>query len=269
MKSESVLSATALFPLGCPRSGTTFVARILNAHPEILMTYETAVFLQLNHRILNARATARPDERGKRDDLWGEELARNCQPLIEKYYEKIARLESKKTLAYWGDKHPHHAQQGCLDFIDGLYPEARYIYIVRDPRDSACSIAAMRACDFEEAITIWQRLSKSYEQFVGAHEERVQIVRYEDLVERTEGETRSLLEGLDLAWHADVHTFLTDHARRDVHAIGLSRYRPRDFSAEAVGRWRREISPQEDQLARRIVGDFIERYGYSEGIASC
>ncbi len=265
MKSSLISGASALFPLGCPRSGTTFLARLLNAHPEILTTYETAVFLQLNHRIITTRPVPQDAKGGASShrQLWTRQLAQESRELIEGYYEEVARIEGKRSLAYWGDKHPHHAQNHCLDFIEGLYPDARFIYIVRDPRDAACSIAAMRACDFEEAMTIWSRLSGLYEAFLAGRQDRVQTLRYEDLVAQPTLEAHKLIGGLGLTWHTDVDGFLAMHAAHDVHATGLERHRRRDFSNHSVGRWRREVTPEEGKLAERMAGDFMERYGYA------
>ena len=47
--------ARPLFLIGSPRSGTTLLAKILNSHPRVLITNETAVFLQLDENIRKSR----------------------------------------------------------------------------------------------------------------------------------------------------------------------------------------------------------------------
>jgi hypothetical protein len=53
---EALLAgAEPLFLVGAARSGTTILAKILNSHPKILMTDETAVFLALSGLIEKSR----------------------------------------------------------------------------------------------------------------------------------------------------------------------------------------------------------------------
>jgi hypothetical protein len=189
--------AAPLFVIGCPRSGTTLLAKILNEHPAVLMTNETAVFLFLADAIDKSRVGyAAGLLYGKEHNyLWAEHLARHSRPLIESYYARIAVKLGKRKLRYWGEKHPHHAE--CFDFIEKLYPAARYIYIVRDPRDSALSIMHMLGIPFAEALAKWKVISNACEQFVTTRgvTELYQL-RYEDLVNDYDGISRQVFAWL-------------------------------------------------------------------------
>ena len=265
MRESGIDQAQALFPLGCPRSGTTFLARLLNSHPRVLMTYETAVFLQLNLRIQFSRNPRRVERiYGKESrQLWADHLEANAKELIESYYRKIAAQETKTELAYWGDKHPHHAQQQCLDFIDGLYPASRYIYIVRDPRDAACSIAEMNRSSFQDSLDIWKRICDPYEEFLERAGERIFAIRYEDLVAERGERAESILEWLGLKWDPAVSEFLDGSRYTDVHVSNSLLRTRKDFARESIGRWEREISTEDVAYARATVGEFLERYRYA------
>ena len=91
--------------------------------------------------------------------------------MIDGYYAKIAVAEGKPPLRYWGEKHPHHSH--CLDFITQLYPTARYLYLVRDPRDTALSFAKMLGISFTEGLSGWKLFADKYEPFVAglAHDQ--------------------------------------------------------------------------------------------------
>ena len=105
---NTIAQATPLFPIGIPRSGTTFLAKALNSHPEVLMTNETAVFILLNETIKNSRIGIKAGILyGKQyHNLWAEHLSENAKELIESFYAKICRENNIGRLKYWGDKHP-------------------------------------------------------------------------------------------------------------------------------------------------------------------
>ena len=136
--------AKPLFLIGPPCSGTAALASVLNVHSEILLTDETGVFLQLNELIEKSRVGARAGILfGKAyHHLWADHLRENAKELIEIFYERIAVREDKTTIRYWGEQHPHLSD--CLPFVSELYPEATYVYVVRDPRDAVRSIAGDR-----------------------------------------------------------------------------------------------------------------------------
>jgi hypothetical protein len=260
---ETLGGATPLFPLGAPRSGTTLLARILNAHPGVLMTNETAVFLLLHENIKKSRQGVQAGILYGKEyhDLWSAHLAENAQRLIESYYEKICRAAGKRDLRYWGEKHPHHNR--CLDFIGSLYPAARYVYIVRDPRDTACSIAAMRGTTFRAALETWRHFAGTYEQFARAlPPERLHCMRYEDLAADYESESRRLFGFLRLDYHRRVARFLAQYRNVDMHTNLGPRAARADFGLTSVGRWRREVGEADQAYAQTLSADYLDRHGY-------
>ncbi|HEX5327975.1 MAG TPA: sulfotransferase, partial [Acetobacteraceae bacterium] len=227
-------SATPLFLIGCPRSGTTFTARLLNSHPEILMTNETAVFLLLDDIIRKSRTGIEAGILYGKDYhlLLGELLETNYREMIQVFYEKIAHTENRTRLAYWGEKHPHMTM--CLDRVEHMFPDARYIYLVRDPRDTAASIAKMRNVSFMEALNNWKVFSDLYEAFVPRlPADRLLLVRYETLVANYEGEAARMLQWLGVPTTPEVEEFLSNYKNADAHSMATGK----DFATESVGRW--------------------------------
>ena len=254
--------AVPLFVLGCPRSGTTLLAKILNEHPAVLMTNETAVFLFLADAIEKSRVGyAAGLLYGKEHNyLWAEHLAGHSRSLIESFYTRIAVRLEKRGLRYWGEKHPHHTE--CFDFIEKLYPAARYIYIVRDPRDSALSIKHMLQIPFAEALAAWKVFSDAYEHFITTRETgHLYQLRYEDLVNDYDGLTRQVFTWLGLTVQP-VERFLKLYRNVDAHSLSQAVPITSDFRLKAVNRWRRELSSADCRLADELVGPFLDKYGY-------
>jgi hypothetical protein len=257
-----LIAPEPLFVIGCARSGTTLVAKILDAHPDVLMTNETAVFLMLAHIIENSRiGYAAGILYGKEHShLWAEHLMQNARSLIEGYYDRIRTESKKRYVRYWGEKHPHHSE--CFDFINALYPAAKYIYVIRDPRDAACSIADMNRIDFAEGLAIWKTMSDANEAFVSRlRPQRVWRVRYEDLVNDYLSVTEQMLGWLGLQ-AAPVADYVAKIANLDAHTLLQSKPRKADFRASSVSRWRRQLSAAQQRFAVELVGDFLQQYGY-------
>ena len=255
--------AQPLFLIGAPRSGTTILSKLLNAHSEVLLTNETAVFLQLDAVIEKSRLCARagiPFGRTYRD-LWSGHLRERSRRLIESYYERIAAHENRESIRYWGEKHPH--LHTCLQYVSELYPDAIYIYAVRDPRDVACSIAQMNGVAVGQAVDSCSRFLDTYEPFVASLAPgRVKVVRYEDLVVDYESVLSGTLRALDLDLDGASKEYLRMHARRDAHKSNRYPAPAVDFSKRSVGRWTRDMSRDEQSYAWSKFNGFMIRYGY-------
>ncbi len=253
--------AETLFIIGPPRSGTTLLARLLNAHGSILMTNETAVFLFFCESIRRSKRGVRAGILWGKDyhELWSEHLSRAARPMIEAFYEDIARREGREGLRYWGEKHPHH--DVCMDFLLDLYPESRFIYTLRDPRDSICSICEMNRWPFARGLDVWLKMSTRY----GATLEeldptRLYHIRYEEIVEDSEREMGRLLAWLGLEMDRGLREAVQRYRTRDAHDRLKT---PLDFKTRSVGRWRRELGPEELQLVDRELQGFLELHGYA------
>ncbi len=254
--------AQPLFVLGAARSGTTILAKILNSHPRVLMTNETAVFLLLAGVVEKSRLGVRAGLwYGKTyNHLWAELIKEQSLPLVRKFYERIAKEEGKTQLAFWGDKHPHYAN--CLDFIYELFPQARYVFLRRDPRDVAVSIARMNNWSSAEGIRAAEGFYRRYRGFFDRHPELpVFHLRYEELVRDYAHAAGQVFHWLGLEPTPEVEQFLSLRARRDAHTSMGYADPERDFSS-SVGRFRQVFSDEDHALAEEVLGPYIRQLGY-------
>ena len=262
--STALKGATPLFLIGPPRSGTTVLSKLLNAHTNMLLTNETAVFLQLDRMIKkSATGSLAGIIFGKsHHNLWASHLKTEAKRLVESFYTKIAELEGKSDILYWGEKHPHLSS--CLDFISELYPTATYIYTIRDPRDTICSIAKMTDTPIEKSLGNWTNFSNRYEEFVASiSHDRVVVVKYEDLVKDYESTLENIFSTLNLGFDDASKEYLKEYKGRDSHGLGSSINQIFNFSEKSVGRWSWDMSSEEESLVRMRCGQFMTRYGYT------
>jgi len=111
------------FIIGSPRSGTTILENILNCHPEVAEWYEP---YYLWERYFSA---------GK-GDAWDEKEFSNRKSAEIKKEFKIFSEKSNKSIVL--DKSPTHAFN--IRLINKIFPDAKWIHILRDGRDVTLSI---------------------------------------------------------------------------------------------------------------------------------
>ncbi len=253
--------ARQLFLIGAPRSGTTILANLLNAHRGVLLTHETAAFLQLDEMMKKSRLGSGGGVLSGKTyhDLWADHLREQAMSLIESFYGKIAQRENRGRLSYWGEKHPHLDR--ALPLLEALYPDSTYIYAVRDPRDTACSIAQMNSIAVNRALDMVCRFAGRYEAFVASiAAERVTVVRYEDLVGDYESVIGDVLKALGLTPDRSARAYLEKHKHRSSHSPDV---RQRiDHAITSVARWRRDMTAAEQSYALTQCKALMLKYGY-------
>ncbi len=162
--------------------------------------------------------------------------------------------------ARWGDKTPYYVLH--LPTLARLFPDARFIHIIRDGRDCALSMRA-RARDLN--VYNLYHAAKFWEQYVQAGqaageelgEERYLEIRYEDLVADQEDRVRRICEFLDLAFDPAVIEFRKARAEG-----GKTPLLARDIDPRNVQKWRRRMSRRQLALFEGAAGDTLLRNGY-------
>lgn len=191
----SIKSSPPVFIVGMPRSGTTLLSNLLNASEEIYFPQETHFFSQLNKFKKNEGKLKKTFEKFylNKNEIyfksWNldinkiEELAGlNEKELFEKLIY-LLQLQNKKQFENWGEKTPIHFVY--IPQILKFYPNAKFIHIIRDPRDVFNSMIAsswVKIFPFEEKINQFKISS-------GLHlsnKENIISIKYEDLVLNTE-----------------------------------------------------------------------------------
>ncbi|HTW68728.1 MAG TPA: sulfotransferase [Acetobacteraceae bacterium] len=242
------------FIVGAGRSGTTLLRLILTGHSRLHIPPETWFLRDLVRQFPLTGALTQPQaERAVaamvRHERWpdlgldadevrraGAALAAGAglRDVIELV---IARLLAESGKQRLGDKTPHYFE--IVPELATLFPDAVFIYLVRDGRDVAMSWIDAGWQRYYEPGFEWPRAMGCLRRDLRAYPDRVLEVRYEDLVRRAEDTTRRICEFLGedfepamLDWHARVDQV----AERDRHLHGrLSQ----PLSDDAVAAWRR------------------------------
>jgi hypothetical protein len=222
-----------VFIVGMPRSGTTLCEQILASHPQLHGAGELSDLSDLAVTCANA-AQVQPWQAAMH-------LVESQTRAIAGKYLRSLRLGAPLDRRRISDKSPLNFFQ--LAFAAVLFPNARVIHCVRDPRDIALSIwfenfnpDQRYATDFEDlAFFNAQQLR------LMAHWQRVLplpilTLQYERVVEDLESQSRRLLEFLDVPWSERC----LDFHRNDRAVQTPSRWQVRQpIYRGSVARWRR------------------------------
>ncbi len=275
--------------VGVPRSGTTLLRMMLDAHSELAVPPETGFLPALADLEPDSDAATSawsiitgfhtwPDFQLDADALRTALERGPCSPAdaARTFYRLYAERFGK---ARWGDKTPTYGSE--LDRISSLLPEARYVHIIRDGRDVMLSVRELwfRPGETVEACAEdWaRRLAQTLE--LGARARHYFEVRYEHLIAAPEETLRTICAFLDLrfepamlSYHRRAAARLDEHQARYAADGTLviskaERVRNQRFVTEPprldrVERWRKELTPDELRRFDAVAGEWLARLGY-------
>jgi hypothetical protein len=152
-----------------------------------------------------------------------------------------------------------------LDVLPRAFPDARYVHIVRDGRDAALSMLAMRrkprfnlarprgVGDFACA---WQKEIRGARAFGVGHP--YLELRYEDLVAEPEARLRDVCAFLDIEFEPR----MLEYHRREDPALYADHPRLAQPPVRDARSWRKEMRDEDVELFEAIAGDLLSELGY-------
>jgi hypothetical protein len=278
------VSGPPVFVVGAPRSGTTLLAAMLDAHPSLDCGPESRFFAQYRH-------VARSDRRALLDPArWPDvalefvvSLENQGHPVHELYglsREDVASwlakrppslaalLESltaqraeRNAKARWVEKTPRHLTKARV--IRATWPEARIVRIVRDPRDVALSLSRVPFASDSVVSNLVRidRDDRASRPFF-ATDQRSFTLRYEDLVTEPEQELARLCGFLGEPFEAA----MIERRNANGGVYAAHEWWKRDvgtaIDASRAGRWRQDLDPALQRFAALHLARFIAEHGY-------
>jgi hypothetical protein len=283
--------------VGAPRSGTTLLRFMLDAHPDLAIPPETG-FLTLGHSLPGVGGQVRerffeaithfPPDAPAWDDfgvsrhrLWA--LLQATTPFTiaggyRAFYRAYAERFGKPR---WGDKTPLHCLH--LTTIQQVLPEAHFIHVIRDGRDVARSLRQTWFSPGREVETLaeyWMTCVTTARRHAAQCRHYLEL-RFEDLVHAPATVLARVCRFIDLSYSPEMMTYhrrtperLREHRDRTrpdgtlvvSHADRLRQQLlttqpPRASRAQA---WRTQMSLDERSRFERVAGDLLVELGYGE-----
>jgi hypothetical protein len=292
------------FVVGQQKSGTTWLMRTLDAHPEILCRGEGRFFGDWRQKSLVRQNVQRPPssllyamrdaeylrhwiERSvwSRNDPADEHLT-NLTRMAVDYFLEGELLKSGKKMV--GDKSPLLTPE-TIEEISSIYPDARVIHIIRDGRDAAVS-AAYHSQNFgrtkensesrevsggmfsegqlRKLAADWAvRVGRTVEDGPKLLGDNYAEVRYENLLERPEREIRRLIGFLGT--EASEETISRCVGAASFEKLSKGRKRGEEdatsfFRKGVAGDWKGVLTERDKQIFKKEAGDLLMKLRYEE-----
>lgn len=275
------------FILGRPRTGTTLLRSLFDAHPNVQIPWECQFMLNLYPKY------------GKLE-LWDSETLKQFHTeLLEQWQFKSWYVDQDKLLAdilacegpntyasvcqavylnhisfypkteirMIGDKNPGYSIY--YDRLKEILPDAKFIYILRDYRDNFHSV---KNVDFElpfvsVVVYKWKYFYKKALEAGKKYPDSFYIVRYEDLVSDPEPQLRRICEFLGLPFVPEVFDFykMKSKAEETYPAVILKKHHKSLFNpvnTSRIGLWKQSMSKRQVRIADLVAGKYADRAGY-------
>lgn len=260
-----------IFLGGAGRSGTSLLRVMLDAHPRICCGPELKILPEI---ALWWRSLTGP--LGPVMQTYGnspEDVARQLRAIVEGLVANFRRRCGKPR---WAEKTPHNVLH--MTALGRIFPDARFVHVIRDGRDVACSLVTMNWADartgrrvdyvrdIARAARYWRQVIETARRQAAEPllAERVLEVRYEDLVGGPEAAMRRVLAFVDEPWDDRVLAHhKQSHVDDDTESSHLQVQQP--VYAHAVGRWRRDMSEQDKREFKMQAAALLEELGYAAG----
>jgi tetratricopeptide (TPR) repeat protein len=250
-----------LFVVGFPRSGTTLLEQLLDAHPG-LASFDEQPFLQRLVTRMNATAAGYPDGLAAMP-------AAQRREYRARYFADVAGQRPDLGVRRPVDKNPLYLVR--LPLVAALFPDAQAVLALRHPCDVVLSCwmqnfrAPAFAVTFETLAStarMYDRVFRTYFAFRDAIGVPTHVLRYEDLVADVEGEGRRLFAFLGLDWREELLGFTERAKSRGVISTPSYTQVVQPVNRRAVGRWQ-AWRPWFEGEVLEVLAPWVERFGYA------
>jgi hypothetical protein len=288
-KKSEVKYPTIFFIIGRPRSGTTLLRYLFDAHPNVIIPEECNFLLTLSLKYKETKSfTPETIEKFKADfkgtlhfkslsiDLnkFDTELEKiNSQStihdLFNAIYYSLSSIHAKKEILVRGDKNPAYSSE-LFDKLYPLYPNAKYIHLIRDYHDHiASTLRAKLSIPSSIFLAIsWKKSIKRLERYKSKKPQNFYTIRYEDFVENPKERFEEMCQFVEIEYNEDVFQF---HENKDQYYshqpnIDFRTYHQSLFNPvnkSRVGNWKSILTGNELATIEIIAGKKGQEYGYN------
>lgn len=291
---EKIKQTPMFFIVGRPRTGSTLLRTLFDAHPNITIPMEWPLLLALHKRFghikhWDEKAVAEfynslfeplrfkhwsitnwpaIDLRALRTDLFACLGETSFETLIKVVYSHYHSFFEKKEILYFGDKNPVYSNQAAQ--LAKIFPSAKFIHLTRDYRDNIVSLLDV---DFEmpNVALLAYRWKYSFRAIDAAAKDspnRFMHIRYEDLVTDASVRVNELCQFLGIPFDPVIFEFYKKkteieriYPKEITSHYFSSLFKPIDSSKTGI--YKSRLTVRQVKIADLIVGKTAEDAGYS------
>ena len=272
-----------IFIVSAPRSGSTLMRLILDAHPRIgipspAWLYEMVgpylysygdLTIQKNLLSLAEDILAAPSIKDWTSQLSAEEMVNDAKEssfggLYDVLHRKYARDTGKSR---WGEKTPRNCF--WMDEIKSDFPDAQFVHIIRDGRDMAIDIADSRLWPYSlySGAHMWEMFVSAAKES-GSHfdADSYYEIHYEKLCADPEGELKKLCSFLGEEFSPQMLSHnQSDSAKNWGGGDALHASILRPITTDYCEMYKNRLSGQDCEALEALIGKLLKGWGYPVG----
>ncbi len=293
MNVDNINKGTFGFIVGSGRSGTTVLTKILNSHSKICCPTAENFFLSSFLQLFGKKTSFTKQEIDAIiDNLWNLDTINqhiwkinsdNLKQLLQRHKKNLDFVLLMKIIfahfggntqqdnfAYFLDKNPHYVYY--LKELNSIFPDAKFIFIVRDYRGKYNSVKKVRN-RFLSAVGIsWAIQQKKILNFQKLHPDKCLLIRYEDLTYTPNDTLQTICRFLSIDFeeqmlrHFEVSKIEYQKLPLDEATIRNQlkwhENSERPLNTQSVNKWQQELSDKEIKMLDYYCGKTGELFGY-------
>lgn len=275
--------ATPILLLSTERSGSNLLRSILGTHSEVAAPHplETA----FPWRDMRSPAALSTEQRRTlvRDVLINK--YHSHQPLVQEMdaravHRRVESVEDKSFLTvqealyaeYAGQEGASHwvsKDPSIWDYVDELreyYDNLNVVYLVRDARDVALSFKTSNVGRYHPYFSArrWQaEQARGIELLESDFGDSMFLVRYEDLLEKSEDVTESLCGFFGIPYEPEMlYYYDTEDAQRASESADVFDNLSVPIKSDNYGKFHDRLPAEEIRILETVTGDELQHFGY-------
>jgi len=280
------MPSAPVFLICSERSGSNLVSSIVGEHPDVYAhpPYHLGRdLIRKLHEVVEGGVSSEALQILKRSAVkritryCGEEEAQRLADFIDAQTaiepQALARfvfqempINGQGQRPFIKENNVHH----ILFFLIDCFPDAQFIFQVRDPRDFLLSCVARRKRwlgnkfgSIRNAMNVWRE-----DQIAGLTaygllgRDRVHLQRYEDLVADFDTTAGRLCEFLGLEFDERMHKFHEADRAQQLAVIGARENLSKPLMTQNFRKYRKGLSRGQVKIVEAYNGDLMDRFGY-------
>jgi hypothetical protein len=277
------------FIVGRGRSGTTLLQTMLDANPAVIVPFESRLIMHLQKEYAHVTKWDAA--------LVGKFLADLSTDVYYSKYWKMEESALKKAIAaipaeslsfsilcklvylsfpsayhkskvrIIGDKNPVYSI--FIEELRTIFPEAKFIHLVRDHRDNVVSFKKVFKKDGSPAVLAkgWKIYNEIIEHSKKRDPKHFLTLRYEDLVSDLALTLQRVCDFLSIPFDPGMLEYQSGLMQENGNILGkvMAELHPNltgPVTAAQVDKWKMELSSNDLSLIESMVGKTAERYSY-------
>ena len=185
-------------------------------------------------------------------------------------------LGTGKTFGLWGDKNNFYLNH--LNELLDMYKNARFLHIVRDGRDVACSYREVMAAkssspyapklktEIADIALEWSINVMKIDAFMSTMPQNsAMTIRYEDMVLTPQLIVMAICEWLGISFEADMLKFYQQNKSKKLEPDLTMDWKKRTIepiSGAAIGRYQHLLISDEQAIFVETAGEALKAFGY-------